>query len=108
MASEDGQPGLLDRVLATGRVTVRVDRELRDAGGSAVTIVRAGAIGSLFEERLEPVDVIVETDSLTARAVPSWLAAAVQADRIHTVGDCREPRSALEAIHEGALAGSMV
>jgi 2,4-dienoyl-CoA reductase-like NADH-dependent reductase (Old Yellow Enzyme family)/thioredoxin reductase len=106
--SEDGQPGLLERVLATGRVTVRLDRELRASAAGEVTIVRTGAIGPLFEERLEAVDAIVETEALAPVPPPEWLAAAVPADRLHAVGDCRSPRSALEAIYEGALAGQAV
>jgi 2,4-dienoyl-CoA reductase-like NADH-dependent reductase (Old Yellow Enzyme family) len=106
--AEDGQPGLLERVLATGRVTLRPDRELRTTEGAAVTIVRAGAIGPLFEERLDGIDAIVETEGLAGAAVPAWLAGALAARQIRTVGDCRRPRSALEAIHEGALAGLAV
>jgi threonine dehydrogenase-like Zn-dependent dehydrogenase len=106
--SEDGQPGLLDRVLATGRVSVRLERELRTADAGAVTIVRTGAIGPLDEERLEAVDAVVETSVAAPVPIPEWLAAAVPPDRLHAVGDCRSPRTALEAIHEGALAGLAV
>ena len=101
-------PGLLERVLATGRVTLRADRELRAAQGAAVTIVQAGAIGPLFEERLDGIDAIVETEGLASAPVPAWLAEALPAGQIRTVGDCLRPRSALEAIHEGALAGLAV
>jgi hypothetical protein len=70
--------------------------------------VRTGAIGPLFEERLDAVDAIVDTEALVPVPPPEWLTAAVTADRLHAVGDCRSPRSALEAIHEGALAGRAV
>jgi hypothetical protein len=73
-----------------------------------MTIVRTGAIGALFEERLDAVDAIVDTEALSPVPPPEWLTAAVPADRLHAVGDCRSPRSALEAIHEGALAGRAV
>ena len=63
-----------------------------------------GAIGPLDEEHFDSLDVIVETEGRTRAEVPQWLAAATAHARIQLVGDCVEPRSALEAIHEGALA----
>lgn len=101
---EEGQTGLIDRVLATGRVAIRLDRELRSTDGASVTFVRTGAIGPLFEETLDEIDALVETERRTPVRLPAWLA-STPPERIRVVGDCLEPRSALEAIHEGALAG---
>jgi NADPH-dependent glutamate synthase beta subunit-like oxidoreductase len=105
---EGAQTGLVDRLAATAGVTLRPDRELRALDADGVTIVRAGAIGALFEERLEPVDVVVETRRRQPRPLPPWLADAVPAGRLHVVGDSKAPRSALEAVHEGLLAGLAV
>ncbi len=102
---EEGQPGLIERVLGTGRVTLRLDRQLRSVDARGATIVRTGAIGPLDQENLGSIDVIVETEGRTRVEVPEWLRATTEPARIHFVGDCVEPRSALEAIHEGGLAG---
>jgi hypothetical protein len=45
--------------------------------------------------------VLVDTTSRRARSVPAAIAAAAPGVPLHRVGDCVEPRSALEAIEEG-------
>lgn len=105
---EAAQPGLAERVLATGLVALRPDRELRVAPDGRLTIVRAGAIGPLFEEELGSVDVIVDTERREPTPLPLWLAEAIPADRIERVGDCVRPQSALEAISAGALLGTQI
>jgi 2,4-dienoyl-CoA reductase-like NADH-dependent reductase (Old Yellow Enzyme family) len=102
---EGAQPGLLERALSRPGVTGRPDRELRRIGDDGVTIVRAGAIGPLDEETFAPVDVVVTTAHRRAQGAPAVLARALAGIEMVTAGDCVEPRSALEAIHEGMLAG---
>ncbi|MDX6560245.1 MAG: hypothetical protein QOD65_59 [Gaiellales bacterium] len=98
---EGGQPGLLERLLEQRGVVVRTDRELRESGAEGVRIARTGAIGPLDEESFAAVDVLVDTTSRRARSVPAAIAAAAPGVPLHRVGDCVEPRSALEAIEEG-------
>jgi hypothetical protein len=70
-----------------------------------VTLVRAGAIGPLDEEAFPAVDIVVDTTRRHSRAAPAALAGLAADVSIQLAGDCIEPRSALEAIHEGLLAG---
>jgi 2,4-dienoyl-CoA reductase-like NADH-dependent reductase (Old Yellow Enzyme family) len=102
---EGAQPGLLARVQALPGVTCRPDRELRALGAEGVTIVRAGAIGPLDEETFPPVDMVVDTGHRVAQSAPSAINAALPDVQLFSAGDCDDPRSALEAIYEGMLAG---
>jgi 2,4-dienoyl-CoA reductase-like NADH-dependent reductase (Old Yellow Enzyme family) len=101
---EGGQPGLLERVGALPGVVVRADRELRVLDADGVTIVRSGAIGPLFEETFDPVDIVVDTSTRASAAMPDALA-GIDAGRIHAVGDCVRPQTALEAIYAGMQLG---
>ncbi len=98
----DGQAGLVERLLASGRIALAPGRQIASVEDGTVTLTRSGAI-SLFGETLEGISAIVwaayrrpsrELASLGRRG--SWRS------EVHEIGDCRPPRSALEAVYEGA------
>jgi 2,4-dienoyl-CoA reductase-like NADH-dependent reductase (Old Yellow Enzyme family) len=100
----DGQGGLVERLLATGRVSLEGDTELGATGDGEVTLVRAGAIGPLFARVLTGVSAVVHTVGREPRReIPIQTHSALAGTPIHLIGDCRAPRSALEAVYEGAL-----
>ena len=104
-----GQPGLLQRLRSTGRIALWEGMDVREVAGSTVLIGKAGAIGPLLVDEVPAVDAIVvahgrrSSDGLAPVARERGLAAEV-----FEVGDCDRPRSALEAILEGALAGRTI
>ncbi len=110
-----GQGGLVGRLLGSGRVAFHYDREVRAVAPDAVELVRCGAIGPLFSESVEGVSAVVLTGTRRSRRTLGVLApdavpgtAARAAGALHAVGDCVEPRTALEAVYEGALAGRRI
>jgi 2,4-dienoyl-CoA reductase-like NADH-dependent reductase (Old Yellow Enzyme family) len=109
LADPAGQPGLLDRLRSTARVSLRAGAEIREVAGTAVLIGKAGAIGPLLVKQLSGVDAIVTADF---RRSSDGLASAAR-DRglvgeVFEIGDCDRPRGALEAILEGALVGRSI
>jgi 2,4-dienoyl-CoA reductase-like NADH-dependent reductase (Old Yellow Enzyme family)/thioredoxin reductase len=103
------QPGLLERLEATGRVTLHADRRVHSGADGAVTLVQSGAIGPLFAERIDDVDLVVLATGRRSESGLAWLARRLQlAGEIYEVGDCQTPRSALEAVYEGAVVGRTI
>jgi thioredoxin reductase len=103
------QPGLLRRLEATGRVRIHAEREVRRVDGDVVVIGLTGAIGPLFEERLDGVAGVVAAGERRAEPGLAWLARERGlAGEVLTVGDAESPRSAYEAVLDGALAGRRV
>jgi 2,4-dienoyl-CoA reductase-like NADH-dependent reductase (Old Yellow Enzyme family) len=102
-----GQGGLLERLEGTGRLHIRPDRELAAVGPSSAAVIRAGAIGPLFHETLPGISAVVLAGERRPRRGLDALAGehGIAAER-HLVGDCRHPRSALEAVYDGAVAGN--
>lgn len=106
IADPPGQPGLVKRLLATGRVTLRPDREVQAVADGTVRLARSGAIGPLFEERLDGVSSVLRTDWRRSASELAWTARRLSlAPEVVEVGDCRAPRSVLEAVYEGACTG---
>jgi 2,4-dienoyl-CoA reductase-like NADH-dependent reductase (Old Yellow Enzyme family) len=104
-----GQGGLVERLLASGRVTLAADRELSGVSDGAATLVRSDAIGPLFAERLPGVTLVVAAAARTsARDLLVLARRALERTEIHVVGDCRTPRSGLEAVYEGAVVGRKI
>ena len=104
-----GQGGLVARLVGSGRVVLRPDRQLAAINGATVEIVRAGAIGPLFVEALERVSTVVLAAARRPRAQLAWNARHSRlAAEVYAVGDCVHPRSALEAIYDGAVAGRRI
>jgi hypothetical protein len=67
-------------------------------------IARAGAIGALDEQELDGVGAVVLAGARRPTGGLAWLAREERlASHVHTIGDCDQPRSALEAVAEGAL-----
>jgi 2,4-dienoyl-CoA reductase-like NADH-dependent reductase (Old Yellow Enzyme family)/thioredoxin reductase len=103
ISDPDGQGGLIARLQETGAVTFAPDREILEAAGTAVTLVRGGAIGKLFAERIEPVSAVVLAAWRESRRELSVLARETLSNcEIYEIGDCMSPRSALEAVYEAA------
>jgi 2,4-dienoyl-CoA reductase-like NADH-dependent reductase (Old Yellow Enzyme family) len=112
VASEDAvgdglaQPNQLPRVLANPRIAVELGTDVLRAADGSVFIGLAGAIGPLFERELAGVSLVVDSERRTSESGLAWLARTrALAPEIHEIGDCDAPRSALEAVYEGALAG---
>lgn len=98
-----GQGGLVQRLVATGRVCLEGDTEVGDLGHRHVTLVRSGAIGPLFARLVTGVSVVVEAESREPRRELAILTrGALAGTPVHLIGDCRAPRGALEAVYEGA------
>jgi hypothetical protein len=71
-----------------------------------VRLARSGAIGPLFEERLDGVSSVLRTDWRRSASELAWTARRFSlAPEVVEVGDCRAPRSVLEAVYEGACVG---
>jgi 2,4-dienoyl-CoA reductase-like NADH-dependent reductase (Old Yellow Enzyme family) len=100
------QPNQLPRILANPRIAIETGTDVLRAANGSVFIGLAGAIGSLFERELAGVSVVVDSER---RKSENGLAELARrrglAPEIHEIGDCEAPRSALEAVYEGAVAG---
>jgi len=96
-------PVLLQRLEANPKIMVYADRQVREVAGSDVTIGQSDVIGPLFVETLPGIDLIVFADEMRS---DNYLAQATRAKQLATeiyeIGDCERPRSALEAVYEGA------
>ncbi|MGZ4171179.1 MAG: oxidoreductase [Solirubrobacteraceae bacterium] len=104
-----GQGGLVERLLATGRVSLEADAEVADVGDGEVTLVRSGAIGPLFARVVAGVSALVHAMSREPRRELSiQTRSALAGTPIHLIGDCRAPRSALEAVYEGATVAGRI
>jgi 2,4-dienoyl-CoA reductase-like NADH-dependent reductase (Old Yellow Enzyme family) len=100
------QPNQLPRVLANPRIDVELGTDVLRAAGGSVYIGLTGAIGPLFERELAGVSIVVDSERRRSENGLAWFARSRGlAPEIHEIGDCDEPRSALEAVYEGALAG---
>ncbi|HET6864800.1 MAG TPA: FAD-dependent oxidoreductase, partial [Solirubrobacteraceae bacterium] len=99
----EGQGGLVPRLVATGRVRLEGDTEVGELGDRHVTLVRSGAIGPLFARPVTGVSAVVEAGSREPRRELSVdTRNALAGTPVHLIGDCLAPRSALEAVYEGA------
>jgi hypothetical protein len=100
------QPNQLPRILANPRIALETGTDVLRAANGSVFIGLAGAIGSLFERELADVSVVVDCER---RKSDNGLAGLARrralAPEVHEIGDCDAPRSALEAVYEGAVAG---
>ena len=102
-------PGCFDRLRAAGRLRLYLDCAITRVEGADVVLTKAGAIGELFPERIRAATAIVACDERRARVALGELLREHRRDAaIHEVGDCRRPRTALEAVYEGAVAGRAV
>jgi pyruvate/2-oxoglutarate dehydrogenase complex dihydrolipoamide dehydrogenase (E3) component len=110
-------PVFMERLAGNPRITMRTDREVREiydgatpvssTGASApicnVIIAQSGTIGPLFAETLPDVDLIIFAEERRSNNELAVLARSHQlAPEIYEIGDCYQPRSALEAVFEGA------
>jgi hypothetical protein len=106
VADPPGQGGLLARLARSGRLRLYPDRELAAIGQASVEIVRAGAIGPLGCEILTGVSaVVVAAERVSRHEIDGAIAQLDAVTEVHRVGDCRHPRSALDAVYDGAVAG---
>jgi pyruvate/2-oxoglutarate dehydrogenase complex dihydrolipoamide dehydrogenase (E3) component len=108
-ADPDTQPGLLLRIAETPGIALYPDRRVAAIREGAVRLVRSGAIGPLFEDEIEHVDLVVLANRRRSSAGLAWSArhGSTTSD-IYEIGDCLEPRSALEAIYEGTMVGRRI
>ncbi len=99
----EGQGGLVTRLATTGHISLESDTEVGEVGDSQVTLVRSGAIGPLCERVVTGVTAVVNAGEREPRRELSiHVRSALAGTPVHLVGDCRAPRSALEAVYEGA------
>jgi hypothetical protein len=90
-------------------VRLHVEREVRRLVGGSATLARTGAIGPLFEEEVPGVSALVATQDRRPDGELAWLARDRKlAGDVVTIGDCESPRSAYEAVLDGALIGRSV
>jgi 2,4-dienoyl-CoA reductase-like NADH-dependent reductase (Old Yellow Enzyme family) len=100
------QPNQLPRVLENPRISVETGTGVLRAAGGSVFIGLAGALGPLFERELAGVSVVVDSERRKSENGLAWLARTrALAPEIHEIGDCDAPRSALEAVYDGAVVG---
>ena len=108
-AAPRGDPACPARLAATGRLRVHADRSVASVEQGDVVLTRAGAIGSLFEQRIDAPDVVVICTERRSRSeLADQLRAAAPRLATHEIGDCSRPRTALEAVYEGAAAGRLL
>lgn len=100
IADPEGQGGLVERLVDSGHVTLIADREVARIRGGAVELALSGAIGPLFSERVTGVSSLVWSATRQPRRE---LVSLANRREVYEIGDCRSPRSALEAVYEGAV-----
>ncbi|MDO8691655.1 MAG: FAD-dependent oxidoreductase [Dehalococcoidia bacterium] len=95
------------RLKSLGNIKVHRGRMVREIEADSVVIDRTGAIGPMDEKKLGPVDTVVVA---LGRRIDDYLLKSLRSypGEVYDVGDCVEPRSALEAIYEGSLVGRKV
>jgi 2,4-dienoyl-CoA reductase-like NADH-dependent reductase (Old Yellow Enzyme family)/thioredoxin reductase len=102
-------PVLMERVRNNPRIDIHVDRDVREITVEGVVIGQTGVIGPLFAQIIPNVDTIVFADDRRSENYLAQLARARGlAGEIYEIGDCETPRSALEAIYEGASVGRRI
>lgn len=100
---------LLRRVEQDERITCHLEKAVREVSDGGVVIGKADAIGPLFTELIPSVDTIVLADRRRSASGLAWYAREQKlAPEIYEIGDCLEPRTALEAIYEAATIGRRV
>ena len=98
------QPDQLTRIAESPSVRIERSAEVLHADDGRVVLALVGAIGPLFARDVDDVAVVVDAERRKSENGLAWLARTRElAPEIHEIGDCNEPRSALEAIYEGAL-----
>jgi 2,4-dienoyl-CoA reductase-like NADH-dependent reductase (Old Yellow Enzyme family)/thioredoxin reductase len=103
------QPGLLERIAGTPGIALFPDRRVAELGSGGVRLVRSGAIGSLFEQEIRDVDLVVLADRRRSSSGLAWYARnTTNTADIYEIGDCRQPRTAVEAVYEGAIVGRRI
>jgi 2,4-dienoyl-CoA reductase-like NADH-dependent reductase (Old Yellow Enzyme family)/thioredoxin reductase len=100
---------LMRRLQQNPLIICHTEKAVREIVGGSVVIGKAGAIGPLFVESLSDVDTIVLADRRCSANGLAWLAREKKlAPEIFEIGDCLEPRTALEAIFEAAVVGRKI
>jgi 2,4-dienoyl-CoA reductase-like NADH-dependent reductase (Old Yellow Enzyme family)/thioredoxin reductase len=104
----DGQTGLVDRLVKAG-VDFHLDGQVHGLRPGSVVVARSGAIGSLDEQEVPGADAVVLAGDRRPLSGLAWLAREEKlAAEVYTIGDCDRPRTALEAIAEGAVVGRAI
>jgi NADPH-dependent 2,4-dienoyl-CoA reductase/sulfur reductase-like enzyme len=105
IADPQGQGGLIERLVESRRIQLVTDREVVKICDGAVELALSDAIGPLFSERVRGVSSLVWACS---RHAVRELARFASAREWYEIGDCRAPRTALEAVYEGADAARRI
>ncbi len=109
ISNPPGQDGLADRLRATGRVSLMPGRRLARFDGNDAILCLGEAIGPLFEEWVENVDLVVWTTVRQPRSELRRVARQLEnRPEVYEVGDCLLPRDALDAVYEGAAIGRRI
>ena len=109
ITSPPGEDGLVERLVATGRVSLAPARRVARFVGSDAVLCLAGAIGPLFEEHVENISLVVWTTPRQPRTELASAARRLEGPvEVYELGDCLAPRDALEAIYEAAVVGRRV
>lgn len=109
IADPAGQGGLVQRLCRLGGVSLRAERQLVRLDRATAEIARSGAIGPLFGETIEGLDAVVWAAERRPRnELAALLARHADGCELHELGDCKTPRSALEAVYECAATGRSI
>jgi len=100
---------LMRRLQENTLIACHTGKAVREVVNGSVVIGQADAIGPLFTEHLPNVDTIVLADRRRSASGLAWLAREKRLSaEIYEIGDCLEPRTALEAIFEAAVVGRRI
>lgn len=100
---------LMRRLQENVLITCYTEKAVREVVNGSVVIGKADAIGPLFAESIPDVDTIILADRRRSASGLAWLTREKKlAPEIYEIGDCLEPRTALEAIFEAAVVGRRI
>ncbi len=103
------RPLQMARLANEPELELRPGRAIHHICGTSVFIALPAAIGELLEEEIRDVSAIVYADCFSSESrLCNAYRAANPAAEICEIGDCAVPRSALEAILEGASLGRQI
>ena len=109
LGDELAQPNQLPRILQDPRIAIETGTAVLRAANGSVFIGLTGAIGPLFERELAGVSIVIDTERRKSENGLAWLARTRRlAPVLLEVGDGDAPRSALEAVYDGAVAGRIL
>jgi 2,4-dienoyl-CoA reductase-like NADH-dependent reductase (Old Yellow Enzyme family)/thioredoxin reductase len=95
------------RIQTYDRFKAHTGRAVREIADDGVVIDRTRCFGPMEEVKLAPVDTVVVSAGRVSNDDLTKMLVGFKGE-VHSVGDCVEPRTALEAIYEGSVIGRKV